>query len=414
MASAATGSGARPPRPASAAPVSPRRPAASRPRSGPRRAWTSTRSRSWISTITSKVGGCLRSSTLFCERRRRASSSPRVTLWIPPIRSDSVGLSIRLSRLLPCAVPISWTPRSAIVRAACASSSVPISSMTMTSGMWFSTASIITSCWSDGRPHLHPPRLADRRVRDVAVAGDLVGRVDHDHALALLVGEHAGGLAEHRRLADAGPAHDQDRLPGLHEVRDDLDRPVDRAPDPAGQAHDLAAPVADRADAVERALDAGAVVVPEHPDVVDDVRDVRLRDLALEEGHLARRVAGLGLAAQVEDDLDQRLPVGQGVDRLHDLRRQRREEDVEIVGRCLLPLVRIPPWLTSLCPSADAGRHEARFGDADEGFLHQERDDGDRVEALLLEPPVHRRLVGSDGREHPLAVRRRGTPRARR
>ena len=51
---------------------------------------------------------------------------------MPPIRSDSVGLSIRLSRLLPWAVPISWTPRSAIVRAAWASSSVPISSITMT------------------------------------------------------------------------------------------------------------------------------------------------------------------------------------------------------------------------------------------------------------------------------------------
>ncbi len=69
---------------------------------------------------------------------------------MPPIRSDSVGLSIRLSSVLPCAVPMSWTPRSAIVRAAWASSSVPISSMTMTWGMWFSTASIITSCWSDG------------------------------------------------------------------------------------------------------------------------------------------------------------------------------------------------------------------------------------------------------------------------
>src|SRR6476469_351057 len=100
--------------------------------------------------MTSRVGGALRSSTLFWVRRRRASSSPRVTLWIPPLSSDRVGLSIRLSRLLPWAVPISWKPRSAIVRAAWASSSVPISSMTMTWGMWFSTASIITSCCSDG------------------------------------------------------------------------------------------------------------------------------------------------------------------------------------------------------------------------------------------------------------------------
>ena len=113
-------------------------------------AWTVTRSRSTISMMTSNVGGAFRSRTLFWVRRRRASSSPRVTLWMPPMRSDSVGLSMRLSRLLPWAVPMSWTPRSAIVRAAWASSSVPISSMTMTWGMWFSTASIMTSCCIEG------------------------------------------------------------------------------------------------------------------------------------------------------------------------------------------------------------------------------------------------------------------------
>ena len=189
-----------------------------------------------------------------------------------------------------------------------------------------------------GRAHLHPAGLADGRVRDVAVARDLVGRV-HDHdALALLVGEDAGGLAEHGGLADAGPAHDQDRLPGLHEVRDDLDRPVDGATDAAGEADDLPAAVADRADPVERALDAGAVVVAEAPDVLHHVRDVGVGDLTLEERDLARRIAGLGLPAEVEDDLDQGRAVGQGRDRLDDLRRQRREEDVEIVGGCLLPV----------------------------------------------------------------------------
>ncbi len=260
--------------------------------------------------ITSKVGGALRSRTLFWVRRRRASSSPRVTLWIPPMRSDRVGLSIRLSRLLPWAVPISWTPRSAIVRAAWASSSVPISSMTMTWGMWFSTASIITSCWSRRRPDLHPAGLADGRVGDVAVAGDLVAGVDHDDALAHVVGEDAGRLAQHRGLADPRPAHDQDRLPGLDEVVDDLDRAVDRSPDPAGQPDDLAVAVADGADAVKRPLDPGPVVVAERADVVDDVGDVRLGDLALQERHLAVREARLRATAQVEDDLDEGLILG--------------------------------------------------------------------------------------------------------
>ena len=98
----------------------------------------------------SNVGGALRSRIDFCVPRRRASSSPSVTDWMPPTRSESVGFMIRFSSSLPCAVATSCTPRSAIVRAAAASSSVPISSMTITSGMWFSTASIITACCSAG------------------------------------------------------------------------------------------------------------------------------------------------------------------------------------------------------------------------------------------------------------------------
>ena len=57
---------------------------------------------------------------------------------------------MRFSRSWPCAVPMSVTPRSAIVRHAAASSSVPISSTMMISGVWFSTASIITLCCCEG------------------------------------------------------------------------------------------------------------------------------------------------------------------------------------------------------------------------------------------------------------------------
>ena len=134
-----------------------------------------------------------------------------------------------------------------------------------------------------GRADLHPARLADGRMRDVAVAGDLVAGVDDHDPLAHVVGQDAGRLAQHRRLADARPAHDQDRLPGLDEVVDDLDRAVDGPPDPAGQPDDLAVAVADGADAVERPLDAGAVVVAERPDVLDDEGDVGLADLAIEQ-----------------------------------------------------------------------------------------------------------------------------------
>lgn len=65
-------------------------------------------------------------------------------------RSDRVGFFIIFSSCCPWAVAISMTPLWAIERHARASVSVPISSTMMTSGMWFSTASIMTLCCMDG------------------------------------------------------------------------------------------------------------------------------------------------------------------------------------------------------------------------------------------------------------------------
>src|SRR5512143_1422802 len=47
----------------------------------------------------------------------------------------------------------------------------------------------------------------------------------------------------------------------------------------------------------------------------------------------------------------------------------------------------------------DGGRDEARFGDANEGFLHEQRDRGDLPESRLLESTIGRCLVGSHGCE---------------
>ena len=181
--------------------------------------------------------------------------------------------------------------------------------------------------------HLHAARFADGRVRDIAVARDLVARVDDHDALAHVVGQHAGGLAQHRGLADARPTHDEDRLPALDEVVDDVDGAEHGPPDPARQAHDLPGPIPDRADAVERPLDACAVVVAEEPDVLDDVGDVGLVDLAVEQHDLRIREARLRSTSQVHDYLDECGPVRQGVDGGHDLGRERREERVEVVDR---------------------------------------------------------------------------------
>ena len=58
-------------------------------------------------------------------------------------------------------------------------------------------------------------------------------------------------------------------------------------------------------DAVQGALDAGAVVVAEGADALDDVVDVGLDDLPVEEHLLAVREARLRAAPEVEHHLEQ-------------------------------------------------------------------------------------------------------------
>ena len=77
---------------------------------------------------------------------------------------------------------------------------------------------------------------------------------------ALLVGQHARRFAQHRRLAHAGLAQQQDAFAGRDNVFDDVNRPVHGAAHAARQPDDVPAPVADGADAVQRPLDAGAVI----------------------------------------------------------------------------------------------------------------------------------------------------------
>ena len=255
-----------------------------------------------------------------------------------------------------------------------------------------------------GRAHLHAPRAADARVRDVAVAGDLVGRVDDDDALVELVGQHARGLAQHRRLADARPAHDQDALARLDQVLDDLDRAEHGAADAAGQADDLAAAIADGADAVQRALDAGAVVVAERADVVDDVLDVLLGHLALEQHLLAAAAeARLGRAAEVHDDLDQvalgrqRAQIASPISGGSAI--EQRLEVVGAFGWCRSGRSSFVVSVIVGCISRGRGTSAGSSTRTALSFISSETL-GDAVEALLLEAPIERRLVGAHRADH--------------
>ena len=160
-----------------------------------------------------------------------------------------------------------------------------------------------------GRGHLHPPGVADGRVRDVPVAGDFVGRIDDDHALAGFVGQHSGDLPQHGGLADAGAAQQQYVLAAVGQVFDYLDGAEYRAPHPAGDAHHAAVAVADGRNAVQGALHPRPVVSAEIPHAGHHVLQVFPPDGFLIQYHVAGRKTRFRRPAQVKDDLQQVIKV---------------------------------------------------------------------------------------------------------
>ena len=210
-------------------------------------------------------------------------------------------------------------------------------------------------------------------MRNVAVARDFVRRIDDHDALALF-GEHARALAQHRRFADAGTAQQTDRLAAAQHVEQNVDRAVDGAPDAARQADDLAGAIANRADAVQRLLDAGAVVGAERRDARADVRDVFVRNRRLGEIREVVFETRFGRTPEIEHDFDDLFEVAEPDERLPD----REGEDVEELGE--LPtrgdgLNSEPPILTlhflkralsgDLCESFSARRRHS-FDHADD------------------------------------------------
>ena len=123
----------------------------------------------------------------------------------------------------------------------------------------------------------------------------------------------------------------------------------------------------------------------------------RIDDLALEEHDLRVGEAALRAAAEVHDDLDQRLAIGQGMHGVDDLRRQGREQRVEVVDRFPLAVLGSHADLHVSLGLAHAGRHEGWLGHADECFLHEQRHARDRIEGSILQSAIERRFVGSHG-----------------
>ncbi len=106
-------------------------------------------------------------------------------------------------------------------------------------------------------------------------------------------------------LPTAGRPSSRTARAGFDEVLDDRDRAKDGPTDAARQPDDLAHPIADRGNPVQRARDAGAVVRIEFADAVHDPVDVFPGDLAVAQDDFSIGIARRRHSPQVQNDLEQ-------------------------------------------------------------------------------------------------------------
>jgi hypothetical protein len=58
--------------------------------------------------------------------------------------------------------------------------------------------------------HLHAPGSTNGRMRHVTVTSNLIGSVNNHHTLVQVIGQGAGNVPDHRRLAHAWTTQEQD------------------------------------------------------------------------------------------------------------------------------------------------------------------------------------------------------------
>ena len=110
------------------------------------------------------------------------------------------------------------------------------------------------------------------------------------------------------------------RLARLDDVFDDVDGAIHGATDAQRQPDDRAQPVADGRDAVQRALEPGAVVGVERTDALVHVVDFFAGDFLVAQNDFVVNEAGGRHAAQVEDDFEQVITVVDLLHRMADIR----------------------------------------------------------------------------------------------
>jgi hypothetical protein len=188
--------------------------------------------------------------------------------------------------------------------------------------------------------HLHTARAAYARMRHIAIARYLVRRVNDDHALLQIVGEHSRSFAQKRRFSNSGFSHQQQAFTGFDYVADYVHSAVDRATDTASETDDIADAVSYGGYTMKRAFDARAVIACEMSHAAFDVLNVFVRDQRVVQINSLARITSFGLATEVKDYFDERFDVACASKRIAYGRRQDYKQQIEVICRDVLCLIR--------------------------------------------------------------------------
>jgi hypothetical protein len=109
-----------------------------------------------------------------------------------------------------------------------------------------------------GLTHLHPAGFADRRVRDIPIATNLIGGIYNDDSLRFC--QDACRFTKQGGLTHAWAPQDEKGLTRLDDILDDIHRSVNGTPDPACEPDDMASPVAQTGYAMQCALEASPII----------------------------------------------------------------------------------------------------------------------------------------------------------
>lgn len=179
--------------------------------------------------------------------------------------------------------------------------------------------------------HLHAAARSDPRMRDVSVTRDFIGCIDDDHALDQFRGQDPRALSQQRRLSNPGAAQQQDALPGLDHVPENVHCAVDGSTHTAGQSDNHIPSIPNAGNAMQGSLDAGAIVLRERADTMYGVFDVFTRDDLVREMDRSAREMSFRPTAEIHDNFNEILQIGLPGERVLDMWRHDTKQEIEIV-----------------------------------------------------------------------------------